>query len=247
MTWLDLTRLTRLVLTWQLLDVRIGLSPSAQTASRPVAGGAAGSRQQAAGGATGGRSLRISRAALNPTIVDSGTSFFFTSTPLYRALHVQLKASMPQLRRVGPHVCAHLTDAQRDSMPRFELVLDGNASSRPLVVRPAHYMVEYPLSLGAHLPGRRPSATRLFCAEIFDNADGGTVIGASLLRDREAIFDLASATVAFVDTDCPALTLATSRLRGAFAFAPCLQQQSRASRRHRLGQDMLWGAAQLPQ
>mmetsp|Transcript_52998 Transcript_52998/g.105342 ORF Transcript_52998/g.105342 Transcript_52998/m.105342 type:complete len:109 (-) Transcript_52998:50-376(-) len=108
-------------------------------------------------------------------------------------------------------------------MPELHLVLDGNSSSHPFIVRPSQYMVEYPSPLESDTARMEEprSGERFFCAEIFDNGDDGTVIGASLLRNRETIFDLATSTIAFADADCATLTLQTSRLRGAFAFSPC--------------------------
>lgn len=53
-----------------------------------------------------------------------------------------------------------------------------------------HYMVEHPPSAGARVAG-----ARYFCATIFDNGQGGTVIGASILRHREVIFQMSLGNV----------------------------------------------------
>ena len=238
----------------RLLDVLV----APQQPTRPTAGR--------------GVSMRVPRSALNPVVVDSGTSFFFVPSPLWHAIRETLKAAMPSLSQMGIHpLCAQMTQAQRASLPSLLLVFEGLPAAhaadaatlqkprglwstlvrwlqarwqrqhveservapsppspqptRPLVLQPAHYLVEYP-SPGGH---RRTSP--LYCAEIFDNGDQGTVIGASLLRQREVLFDLDAATVAFADADCARLTPRTARLRSSFAFAPCPRT---APRHHRL-------------
>ena len=102
-----------------------------------------------------------------------------------------------------------------------------------LRIQPTQYMVRYPAlfhgrRMAAKRGGRRGArqsrrlaGQKLYCAEIFNNGRSGTVLGASVLRGREVIFDIASSTIAFADADCDALTQATSLMRGAYAFAPC--------------------------
>jgi hypothetical protein len=80
-------------------------------------------------------SLRLGRDALAPTLVDSGTTFVYASTPLYRALHAHIKAHAPPLERVGNKVCAHLTPGQLGELPSLQLVFDAVPGS-PLIVRP---------------------------------------------------------------------------------------------------------------
>jgi hypothetical protein len=218
-------------------------------------------------------SLRLPVSAYNPAVVDSGTSFFFASTRLWRALHLRLRQHHPSLRRVGFHrACARMTPAELSAMPTIALVLDGPEGSRPLLLRPAHYMVEYPLTEGdggegdaRHVNdsgggdggswrlssnqermypnqggswwhrswGRRFAARderrdeRHYCADIFNNGHKGTVLGASVLRQREVLFDMGNGTIAFVDADCARLTPRTAALRHAYAFAPCGEQYAR--------------------
>ena len=236
-------------------------------------------------------------SAYGPTVVDSGTSFFFASTLLWRALHLRLRQHHPSLRRVGFHrACARMTPAELSAMPTIALVLDGPEGSRPLLLRPAHYMVEYPLPDGAHGDGgegnnggarhvqgsggggdggggggdwllspnkeRRypnqggsPNKERMYpnqggswwhrnwgrrfaargerrderhyCANIFNNGHKGVVLGASVLRQREVLFDMGNGTIAFVDAECARLTPRTAALRDAYAFAPCGEQYAR--------------------
>jgi hypothetical protein len=168
-------------------------------------------------------SLGAPTRALNPTLVDSGTTFFFAATPLWRAIHAQLKQHAPELRRMGPHhVCAHMTSARRDRLPRLQLRLAGlnGKVASPLYIGPRQYMVRYP----SPRQGTRHTwraGERHYCAEIFNNGrSGGTVLGASVLRDREVIFDMARSTISFVDTDCDATTQRTAHMRDAFAFSP---------------------------
>ena len=228
-------------------------------------------------------------SAYGPTVVDSGTSFFFASTLLWRALHLRLRQHHPSLRRVGFHrACARMTPAELSAMPTIALVLDGPEGSRPLLLRPAHYMVEYPLPDGAHGDGGEgnnggarhvqgsgggggdggggggggggdwllsPNKERLYpnqggswwhrnwgrrfaargerrderhyCANIFNNGHKGVVLGASVLRQREVLFDMGNGTIAFVDAECARLTPRTAALRDAYAFAPCGEQYAR--------------------
>ena len=74
-------------------------------------------------------------------VVDSGTTFFFASAPLHAAMHAHLRRNAPELRASGKRVCAFMSAERRDSLPSFELVLAGEGP--PLLVSPAHYMVEY--------------------------------------------------------------------------------------------------------
>ena len=189
-----------------------------------------------------------------------------------------------------------MTPAELSAMPTIALVLDGPEGSRPLLLRPAHYMVEYPLPDGAHGDGgegnnggarhvqgsggggdggggggdwllspnkermypnqggspnkermypnqggswwhrnwgRRFAARgerrdeRHYCANIFNNGHKGVVLGASVLRQREVLFDMGNGTIAFVDAECARLTPRTAALRDAYAFAPCGEQYAR--------------------
>ena len=83
-------------------------------------------------------------------------------------------------------------------------------------------MVQYPAPKRPRR-ARAHQRERFYCAEIFDSGrDGGTVLGASVLRHREVVFSMAGAgSIGFVDAECDAVTPATSSLRGAFVFAPC--------------------------
>ena len=191
-------------------------------------------------------SLNLSTAILNPTFVDSGTTFFFASAPVFAALHAHLRRHMPTIHRFGAHhICAMLTTEQRDALPSLQLVLDGRvARGRPvsvrdnidhdthcpreaaIYVRPRQYMVRYPVARGSR--GERRSwerhGVRRYCAEIFNNGpSGGTVLGASVLRHREVIFDIDRSTIAFSDADCDTLTSSTALMQRAWAFAggPC--------------------------
>ena len=65
-------------------------------------------------------------------------------------------------------------------MPSIQLVFSANLN-QPLLVRPQQYMVEFP-TRGAQ---RAPSGARHYCVAVFDNQRAGTVIGASIMRQRE--------------------------------------------------------------
>ena len=162
------------------------------------------------------KSLGLSASTYSPTLVDSGTTFVYASTPLYRAIHSQVKQSTPTLQREGGKVCAFLTAQQLGAMPSIELVF--SASSQPLLVRPHQYMVEFPKAGTAAF---RLEARKHYCVAVFDNQRGGTVIGASILRHREVVFDIADSMITFVDANCEAATPAASFLRDPYTFAPC--------------------------
>ena len=80
--------------------------------------------------------------------------------------------------------------------------------------------------LAAHRWGGRarrvepaPADARHYCVGIFDNKRGGTVIGAAILRDREAVFDLHKSTITFVDKDCGRATPYNSYLQDSYSFS----------------------------
>ena len=205
----------------RLQDVRVGVAPIASTsaAARTIPDGLV--------------SLRLPSSALNPVVVDSGTSFFFVPTPLWRAIHARMREHHRGLRRVGAHrVCAFMTRVMRDAMPSIELLLDGPRGARPLLIRPAQYMVEYKAAaLGQSWPRKhRQDGAMHYCIDIFNNGRKGTVLGASVLRHREVIFDLSNNTIAFVDADCGSLAPEAAALRDAFAFAPCGEEFARGRR-----------------
>ena len=173
------------------------------------------------------RSLGVPHGVYSPALVDSGTTFFFVPTPAYEAIHQRLRRACPTLRKLSSHhICAHLTPAERDRLPAMELVLQGVGGPQPttsLLVSPRQYMVRYPSPLPPRARRRSERrGERHYCAEIFNNGPGGgTVLGASVLRDREMIFDLESSTISFVDSDCGSLRAGTAQMQGSWAFAPC--------------------------
>ena len=63
--------------------------------------------------------------------------------------------------------------------------------------------------------------SRHYCVAVFDNQRGGTVIGASIMRQREVVFDITSSSISFVDANCDTITPETSHLRESYTFAPC--------------------------
>ena len=120
-----------------------------------------------------------------------------------------------------------MSDAARDSLPSLELDLDGPPTSRrTILIQPRQYMVEYPSSQRPRPPRK---GERHYCAEIFDNGRKGIVLGASVLRNREIIFDFNASTITFVDANCGELTPETANLQQAFAFAPCATREAQRS------------------
>jgi len=69
---------------------------------------------------------------------------------------------------------------------------------------------------------------RNYCVAIFDNHNGGTVIGASIMRQREVVFNVRASTISFSDANCETMTARSSKLRGAYQFAPCNGNETRA-------------------
>ena len=167
--------------------------------------------------------LRLSEASLAPTIVDSGTTFVYASTPVFRALHAHIKLQVPELERVGNKVCAAFTPERLDSMPSLRLAF--SQAAEPLLIRPRQYMVEFP----RHGRAAAGYGQRHHCVAIFDNRNGGTVIGASIMRHREVVFDLQRSTISFSDADCTRMTPRASRLRNAYHFAGCNDTASRTA------------------
>ena len=117
------------------------------------------------GGGGGLTSLGVPTSALNPTLIDSGTTFFFASTPIWRALHSELKHHAPELHKHGPHhVCALMSDARRDELPTIRLTFASvghpavnattsstassaaasAAATSSIRLTPRQYMVRYP-------------------------------------------------------------------------------------------------------
>ena len=97
------------------------------------------------------------------------------------------------------------------------------ATGASLLLSPQQYMVRYPSprSRRDRRAGER-RGERHYCAEIFNNGpSGGTVLGASVLRHREVIFDMENSTIGFADANCDATSQATAQMQGGWAFAPC--------------------------
>ena len=81
------------------------------------------------------RTLALPMSALSPTIVDSGTTFVYASTPVFRLLHAHLKQQAPELERQGNKMCALLSQQRLDSMPSLQ-VGTPRATPRPPTSRP---------------------------------------------------------------------------------------------------------------
>ena len=137
---------------------------------------------------------------------------------------------MPTLQREGGRVCAFLSQAQLDAMPNLQFRL--RRRQQAFAHRAHQYMVEFPRAspITARF-GMSAASTKHYCVAVFDNQRGGTVIGASIMRQREVIFDIVNSMITFVDADCDKITPATSHLRDAYAFAPCPRLPVRVPRR----------------
>ena len=91
------------------------------------------------------------------------------------------------LTKVGAKHCAALDDRQLESLPTLQMGFAAHGGVGGLVIRPRHYMVEYPRLLKTRLrrvfttraaeQKQNASATRSFCVGIFDNQRGGTGTG----------------------------------------------------------------------
>jgi len=159
----------------------------------------------------------FSAAALHPTIVDSGTTFMYASTPVQHALLATIRKFLPR-PEAGGRLCAYISPHELNALPWLYMRFN-EPKRQALEVRPSQYMVEFPKKTAGKV-GKH------YCAAIFDNGRDGTVIGASIMRHREAIFDLQSAAITFVDSDCEAATPRSSRMVGAYSFASCPSSRS---------------------
>mmetsp|Transcript_46853 Transcript_46853/g.123475 ORF Transcript_46853/g.123475 Transcript_46853/m.123475 type:complete len:137 (-) Transcript_46853:261-671(-) len=112
-----------------------------------------------------------------------------------------------------------LTPARLAALPSLQMIF-GERPATPLLIRPHQYMVEFPRRNGARGVFADPSK-RNYCVAIFDNHGGGTVIGASIMRHREVVFDVRQATITFADADCSTMSARSSHLQRPFKFASC--------------------------
>ena len=88
---------------------------------------------------------------------------------------------------MGAKHCAALDDRQLEALPTLQMGFAAHGGVGGLVIRPRHYMVEYPRLLKTRLrrvfttraaeQKQNASATRSFCVGIFDNQRGGTGTG----------------------------------------------------------------------
>jgi hypothetical protein len=240
-----LERRARALFSLRLKEIRVERRGRAPDPGREAGGGIPGVAARAwravAGAASGTTSANsssfvpltgFSASLLHPTIVDSGTTFVYASTLVHKALVAALRPHMPKVEP-GAKLCSYFeTEAQLASLPRLQIVFQAS-SDTPLTLEPSHYMVEFPNQRhpASTAPPAAPASSdppapawphpRHFCAGIFNNGNGGTVLGASVLRHREAIFDLDASTISFVDADCDRATPERSMLRGAYAFSEC--------------------------
>ncbi|KAL1514842.1 hypothetical protein AB1Y20_003927 [Prymnesium parvum] len=171
------------------------------------------------------RALSFPQSVYSPTIVDSGTTFVYASSPLFRALNAHIKAQVPELERVGNKLCAMMTEQRLHAMPALEMVFA--AHSTPLRISPRQYMVEFPRR--NVLRGWSEPAQRNMCVGIFDNHAGGTVIGASIMRHREVVFDVRGSTISFTDMDCSRTSPRSASLERPFSFSSCESANTTAS------------------
>ena len=88
---------------------------------------------------------RLPPSVFHPTIVDSGTTFMYASTPVWRALVDLITKTLPDsFSKVGAKHCAALDDQELDALPTLQLGFTAHGGKGGLVIRPRHYMVEYP-------------------------------------------------------------------------------------------------------
>ena len=170
---------------------------------------------------------------LHPTIIDSGTTFVYASTPVWKAIVEAVKkgltTAVPSWRPAsgqGGKVCLPLTADALNKLPRLQFVLDDDTikeddpirtpstTKKLLLIKPQQYMVWYPRKDGG-----------VYCIGVYDNQHGGTVIGASIMREREVVFDLQARSgrgeVTFVDAKCAELRAGSAAMQGGYALAGC--------------------------
>ena len=102
------------------------------------------------------RSLGVRpHSAYNPTQVDSGTTFVFASTPVFRALVDSLRVA-PQLKQAGNKKCGWLNDAELEALPQWQLVFTAQPGLPLLVRRP-----QPPCHPATSIPWAFPSGRQL--------------------------------------------------------------------------------------
>ena len=124
----------------------------------------------------------------------------------------------------GGKVCLPLTADALNKLPRLQFIDDDtikeddpirtpSTTKKLLLIKPQQYMVWYPRKDGGVYVG------------VYDNQHGGTVIGASIMREREVVFDLQARSrrgeFTFVDAKCAELRAGSAAMQGGYALAGC--------------------------
>ena len=123
-------------------------------------------------------------------------------------------------------MCLPLTADALNKLPRLQFVLDDDTikeddpirtpstTKKLLLIKPQQYMTRRPRKDGG-----------VYCIGVYDNQHGGTVIGASIMREREVVFDLQARSgrgeVTFVDAKCAELRAGKARAPDGYALAGC--------------------------
>ena len=110
----------------------------------------------------------------------------------------------------GAHACMRILTANHTAF-----------ASHTSASLPALFFCVCLLAQSGGLFNTHGAKSRHYCVAVFDNQRGGTVIGASIMRQREVVFDITSSSISFVDANCDTITPETSHLRESYTFAPC--------------------------
>lgn len=135
------------------------------------------------------------------TIVDSGTTFTYVPSVAFNSLLVAIDNYCSQAGKcVGSsrHIeqesrCWNLASpADLNTFPSISIKLSGwgGASDVNVPIAPAHLFINMGWDQGA------------YCLGVYDNGNGGGVLGGNAMMGHDVIFDLESTRIGFAESDC---------------------------------------------
>jgi hypothetical protein len=134
------------------------------------------------------------------TIVDSGTTFTYVPTGAFHSLLAAIDAFCAQAGkcRGSPRAvaseskCYAIDDGALATFPSATIVLAGDAGAGDVTVTiaPEHLFVNMGWDNGA------------YCLAVYDNGNGGGVIGGNAMMGHDVVFDLEATRIGFADSTC---------------------------------------------
>jgi len=124
------------------------------------------------------------------TIVDSGTTFSYFPSRIFRSMKTKLAAFCQSHGFQCSQNCFAVEESRLSQFPTLKLML-GKVSTNWY---PPSYL--YPASV--------PSQKRTYCFGFDDNGShGGSVLGATWMVDHEIVFDIKKKRIGVADLSCP--------------------------------------------